>query len=154
VGCDILQAQRPRIVSDVHAGQLQLLFVPCLFFGSSMYLEFSGLAVVGSGVSQGDVEARARTESVAKRLKAVADPTRLALLHSLASAPSTVSELAALFRLSQPTVSMHVKVLRQNGLVRSERIDGRLRLSADPSAVESLLADMRDAVLHGTAPAS
>jgi DNA-binding transcriptional ArsR family regulator len=153
VGCDILQAQRPRIVSDVHAGQLQLLFVPCLFFGSSMYLEFSGLAVVGSGVSQGDVEARARTESVAKRLKAVADPTRLALLHSLASAPSTVSELAALFRLSQPTVSMHVKVLRQNGLVRSERIDGRLRLSADPSAVESLLADMRDAVLHGTAPA-
>jgi ArsR family transcriptional regulator len=131
-----------------------LLFVPCLFFGSSMYLEFSGLAVVGSGVSQGDVEARARTESVAKRLKAVADPTRLALLHSLASAPSTVSELAALFRLSQPTVSMHVKVLRQNGLVRSERIDGRLRLSADPSAVESLLADMRDAVLHGTAPAS
>jgi DNA-binding transcriptional ArsR family regulator len=153
VGCDILAAQRPRIVSDVYAGQLQLLFVPCLFFGTSMYLEFPGLVVIGSGVSQGDVEARARTESVAKRLKAVADPTRLALLHSLASAPSTVGELAALFRLSQPTVSMHVKVLRQNGLVRSERIDGRLRLSADPSAVESLLADMREAVLHGTAPA-
>jgi DNA-binding transcriptional ArsR family regulator len=151
-GCDILRAQRPRIASDVQAGKLPLLFVPCLFFGSSMYLEFPGLVVIGSGVSQGDVEARARTESVAKRLKAVADPTRLALLHSLASSPSTVGELALLFRLSQPTVSMHVKVLRQNGLVRSERVDGRLRLSADPSAVESLLDDMRAAVLHGTAP--
>ena len=153
VGCDTLQAQRPRILSNVTTGQLPLLFVPCLFFGSSMYLEFSGLVVIGSGVSQGDVEARARTESVAKRLKAVAEPTRLALLHTLASSPSTVGELAALFRLSQPTISMHVKVLRQHGLVRSERVDGRLRLSADPAAVESLLDDMRQAVLHGTAPA-
>ncbi len=153
VGCDTLQAQRPRILSNVTAGQLPLLFAPCLFFGSSMYLEFSGLVVIGSGVSQGDVEARARTESVAKRLKAVADPTRLALLHSLASAPSTVGELAVLFHLSQPTISMHVKVLRQHGLVRSERKDGRLRLSADPTAVESLLDDMREAVLHGTTPA-
>ncbi len=29
-----------------------------------------------------------------------------------------------LFRLAQPTVSMHVKVLRQSGLVRSERAGG------------------------------
>lgn len=154
VGCETLEAQRPRILSNVNAGQLPLLFVPCLFFGSSMYLEFSGLVVIGSGVSRGDAEARARTESVAKRLKAVAEPTRLALLHSLASSPSTVGELAALFRLSQPTVSMHVKVLRQQGLVRTERRDGRLRLSADPTAVESLLDDMREAVLHGTAAVS
>jgi DNA-binding transcriptional ArsR family regulator len=64
-----------------------------------------------------------------------------------------VGELAALYRLSQPTISMHVKVLRQHGLVRSERVNGRLRLSADPTAVESLLDDMREAVLHGGAPA-
>ena len=37
-----------------------------------------------------------------------------------------------LFRVAQPTVSMHVKLLRQSGLVRSERLGGRLRLSADP----------------------
>ena len=113
----------PEILADVEAGQ-PLLFVPCLFFGSSMYLEFSGLVVIGTGVGQGDVVARARTESVARRLKAVADPTRLALLHSLATAPSTVGELALLFRLAQPTVSMHVKVLRESGLVRSERQGG------------------------------
>ena len=140
----------PGIVSDVAAGQTSL-FVPCLFFGSSMYLEFTGLVVIGTGVGQGDAVARARTESVARRLKAVADPTRLAILHSLATAPSTVGELAVLFRLAQPTVSMHVKVLRQSGLVRSERQAGRLRLSADPAAVEALLGELRQAVLPGRA---
>jgi ArsR family transcriptional regulator len=115
-----------------------------------MYLEFPDLVVIGTGVGQGDAVARARTESVARRLKAVADPTRLALLHSLATAPSSVGELATLFRLAQPTVSMHVKVLRQSGLVRSQRQGGRLRLSADPVAVESLLGELRLAVLAGT----
>jgi DNA-binding transcriptional ArsR family regulator len=152
-GCDTLRSRLPIIVSSVQSGQQPLLFVPCLFFGSSMYLEFPGLVVIGTGVGQGDVEARARTESVAKRLKAVADPTRLALLHSLATAPSTVGELALLFRLSQPTVSMHVKVLRDSGLVRSQRESGRLRLSADPAVLDSLLGDVRHAVLQGASSA-
>lgn len=130
-GCDILRERWPEIVSSVETGH-PVLFVPCLFFGSSMYLEFPNLVVIGTGVGQGDVVARTRTESVARRLKAAADPTRLAILHSLATAPSTVGELAVLFRLAQPTVSMHVKVLRESGLVRSERLNGRLRLSAGP----------------------
>lgn len=150
-GCDIFRDRLPRIASDIEGGK-PVDFVPCLFFGSSLYLDFPDLVVIGIGVGAGDEQARARTESVARRLKAVADPTRLAILHSLAAAPSTVGELATLFRLAQPTVSMHVKVLRQSGLVHSERQGGRLRLSADPMAVETLLGDLRDAVLQGTAP--
>ena len=145
-GCDILIGRLPDDHRAASRG-LQLLFVPCLFFGSSMYLEFPGLIVLGTGVGQGDVVARARTESVARRLKAVADPTRLAILHSLATSSSTVGELAVLFRIAQPTVSMHVKVLRESGLVSSERVGGRLRLNADAVAVESLLDDLRHAVL-------
>ena len=148
-GCDILHVRLPDILAKVEAGQQPLLFVPCLFFGSSMYLELSGLVTIGTGVGQGDAVARAQTESVARRLKAVADPTRLAILHSLATAPSSVGELAVLFRLAQPTVSMHVKVLRENGLVRSQREGGRLRLSADAGAVELLLDELRQAVLQG-----
>jgi len=148
-GCDILRERLPEILAKVEGGQQPILFVPCLFFGSSMYLESSGLVTIGTGVGQGDAVARAQTESVARRLKAVADPTRLALLHSLATAPSTVGELAVLFRLAQPTVSMHVKVLRENGLVRSQREGGRLRLSADAGAVELLLDELRQAVLQG-----
>ena len=147
-GCDILAARMPEILAGVDAGH-PLLFVPCLFFGSCMYMEVDGLVIIGMGVGQGDVMARARTESVARRLKAVADPTRLAILHSLATAPSTVGDLAVLFRLAQPTVSMHVKVLRESGLVRSERQGGRLRLSADAAAVELLLDELRQAVLGG-----
>jgi DNA-binding transcriptional ArsR family regulator len=147
-GCDILAERLPDIVADVESGRTELLFVPCLFFGTSMYLEFPGLVVIGTGVAQSDMSARAKTESVARRIKAVADPTRLALLHSLASTPSTIGDLAGLFRLAQPTVSMHVKVLRENGLVRAERRGGRLRLSADPPAMEALLADLRAAVLQ------
>ena len=150
-GCDIFRDRLPRIAADIEGGK-PLTFVPCLFFGSTLYLDFPELVVIGIGVGSGDEEARARTESVARRLKAVADPTRLAILHSLAAAPSSVGELATLFRLAQPTVSMHVKVLRQSGLVHSERKDGRLRLSANPGAVEALLGDLRAAVLAGTSP--
>jgi DNA-binding transcriptional ArsR family regulator len=155
-GCDILAARLPGIVADVESARSELLFTPCLFFGTSMYLEFPGLVVIGTGVAMSDVSARAKTESVARRMKAVADPTRLALLHSLASAPSTIGDLAVLFRLAQPTVSMHVKVLRENGLVRAERQGGRLRLSADATAMELLLADLRGAVLQdaGSAPST
>jgi DNA-binding transcriptional ArsR family regulator len=148
-GCDILHERLPDILARVETGQERLLFVPCLFFGSSMYMEVSGLVTIGTGVGQGDAVARAQTESVARRLKAVADPTRLALLHSLATAPSTVGELAVLFRLAQPTVSMHMKVLRESGLVHSQREGGRLRLSADAAAVELLLDELRQAVLQG-----
>jgi DNA-binding transcriptional ArsR family regulator len=150
-GCDIFRERLPLIESDLQRGK-PVDFVPCLFFGSSLYLDFPDLVVIGIGVGAGDQQARARTESVARRLKAVADPTRLALLHSLAAAPSTVGELATLFRLAQPTVSMHIKVLRESGLVHSERQGGRLRLSADPGAVDTLLGDLRDAVLMGTTP--
>jgi DNA-binding transcriptional ArsR family regulator len=152
IGCDTLRARMPSLPADLESGRVELRFVPCLFFGSSLYLEFSGLIVIGTGAGQSDAVARAETESVARRLKAVADPTRLAILHSLATAPSTVGELAMLFRLAQPTVSMHVKVLRQSGLVRSEREAGRLRLSADPAAVEALLGELRHAVLQGAGP--
>jgi hypothetical protein len=42
-----------------------------------------------------------------------------------------------------------VKVLREKGLVRSQREGGRLRLSADAAAVELLLDELRQAVLQG-----
>jgi DNA-binding transcriptional ArsR family regulator len=140
----------PDITAHIESGQ-PLLVVPCLFFGKSLYLEFPGLTLVGAGFQQDDAAARARTEALARRLKAVADPTRLALLHYLAVTPSTVGDLATSFGLAQPTVSMHVKSLRGSGLVRSERTGGRLQLSADPAAVEHLIEELRDVVVAAAA---
>jgi DNA-binding transcriptional ArsR family regulator len=58
---------------------------------------------------------------------ALADPTRRALLVLLASAERPVREMAAPFRMSQPAISQHLRVLRRAGLVRS-RPAGRRRL--------------------------
>ena len=51
-------------------------------------------------------------------LSAVADPTRRAMVQRLAHGPATVGQLAALFPISRPAVSQHLRVLREAGLVR------------------------------------
>jgi ArsR family transcriptional regulator len=152
-GCNVFLSWLPTINAHIELGR-PLLVVPCLFFGKGLYLELPGLTLVGTGFERNDAAARARTESLARRLKTVADPTRLALLHYLAVTPSTVGDLATSFGLAQPTVSMHMKSLRGSGLVRSERQGGRVRLSADPEAVETLLQELRGVVVQsGPLPA-
>ena len=65
---------------------------------------------------------------------ALADPTRRAILTRLAGGEATVAELAAPFRMSQPAVSRHLKVLERAGLIsRSQRATARLsHLQAAP----------------------
>jgi len=52
---------------------------------------------------------------------ALADPTRRAMLARLAQGPATVNDLARPFALSLPTVSRHLKVLQDAGLVVKQR---------------------------------
>ena len=52
---------------------------------------------------------------------ALADPTRRAILARLAEGEATVSELAEPFRLAQPTISKHLRVLEAAGLIESDR---------------------------------
>ncbi len=69
-----------------------------------------------------DVE-REHAERMATIAKALADPVRLQLVDVLRkhAGKVCVCELVPLFDLSQPTVSHHLKVLREAGLVASER---------------------------------
>jgi ArsR family transcriptional regulator len=55
---------------------------------------------------------------------ALADSSRILLLYTLAEHPMNVSELSKAVDLPQPTVSRHLKVLRDRGMVTSER-DGQ-----------------------------
>ena len=48
----------------------------------------------------------------------LADPTRRQILELLAERERSVSELVAAFRVSQPAISRHLRVLREAGLVR------------------------------------
>lgn len=52
---------------------------------------------------------------------ALADPTRRAILAQLAKGEATVTELVAPFRLSQPAISKHLKVLERAGLISRSR---------------------------------
>ena len=52
---------------------------------------------------------------------ALADPTRRAMLARLAEGEATVSELAEPFGLAQPTISKHLRVLEEAGLIQQGR---------------------------------
>jgi DNA-binding transcriptional ArsR family regulator len=66
------------------------------------------------------------TDSLSRTFAALADPTRRAILAQIADRPSTVSEIVAKHRLTQPAISKHLKVLADAGLVTRGR-DGQTR---------------------------
>jgi DNA-binding transcriptional ArsR family regulator len=59
-------------------------------------------------------------------LRALADPTRRALVERLAMSPAVVSELAEPFSMALPSLMQHLRVLETAGLVTSEK-HGRVR---------------------------
>ena len=62
------------------------------------------------------------TDPDARLLQALADPTRLAIVRQLSVERETCAcDLTAGIDLAQPTVSHHLRVLREAGLVRAER---------------------------------
>ena len=60
-------------------------------------------------------------ERMAGMFKALADPTRRAILARLARGEATVMELAKPFAMSQPAISKHLKVLEGAGLISRGR---------------------------------
>jgi len=61
-------------------------------------------------------------DALAARFKALSDPTRVAIVNRLAAANEVcVCDFVASLELAQPTVSHHLKVLREAGLVESSR---------------------------------
>ena len=73
---------------------------------------------------------------------ALADPTRRAILSRLAVGQASVNEIAAPFKISQPAVSRHLKVLERAGLIErdidQQRRPARLKLEKMAAAVEWL----------------
>jgi ArsR family transcriptional regulator, arsenate/arsenite/antimonite-responsive transcriptional repressor len=81
----------------------------------------------------------AEAELLAARFKALADPARVAILNRLAAADEVcVCDFVAAFDLSQPTISHHLKVLREAGLVESSRRGTWAFYRLVPDAVDAL----------------
>src|SRR5437870_10094311 len=88
-----------------------------------------------------DIERR-QAERMADVARALADPVRLQLVDVLRQHAGAVCvcELVPLFDISQPTVSHHLKVLREAGIVGSERRGLWAYYYVNRDAVEELSA--------------
>jgi ArsR family transcriptional regulator len=83
---------------------------------------------------------------------ALSDPTRLLILYALAGNPRNVTELTNELQVTQPTISRHLKVLRERGLVQTARSGTSITYSlADTrliDAIDLLRAVMRDRIAY------
>jgi ArsR family transcriptional regulator len=81
--------------------------------------------------------------SVAAVFKALSDPVRLRLLSLIAShegGEACVCDLTGFFQVSEPTISHHLKALRQAGLVTSQRRASWVFYRVVPDALAGLSA--------------
>jgi ArsR family transcriptional regulator, arsenate/arsenite/antimonite-responsive transcriptional repressor len=80
-------------------------------------------------------------ETIAAGFKALADPTRVAIVNRLAGEGEVcVCNLVDEFDLSQPTISHHLRLLRDAGLVESERRGTWAYYRLVPEAIDGLRA--------------
>lgn len=147
---------QPQIAGARARGEL--VIVPMGLAGAGqLYWTLPGLTLVGVGLESGDrvEKRRERSERAAGRFKVLSDPTRVAILYELlrpSHNASTVTELASLFRLSQPTVSVHIKLLRESGLIRAEREGNQVHYQADESVVRAYVSEALEDIV-GSGPA-
>jgi DNA-binding transcriptional ArsR family regulator len=128
----------------------EVVVVPAFFTHRGLLLDLPGVVVIGVRADTTEAEARARTDALAHQLKALSDPTRLALVDALRRGPRTVTELSSSFSLAQPTVSNHVKVLREAGFVTDRREGTRRLLRIEEAAVAELVDTLRVVLTDGT----
>ncbi len=91
------------------------------------------------GSALGEDEARA----LAELLQALGDPTRLRILSVLGTACVPVGTIVAATGLRQPSVSHHLRVLRDRGVVRAERRGPYVYYYAASEALGSAVAAAR-----------
>ena len=83
---------------------------------------------------------------MAAKFKALSDPVRLQLLSSVAShagGEACVCDISAGVEVSQPTVSHHLKVLRDAGLLTSQRRASWVYYAVVPEALQALSGLLR-----------
>jgi ArsR family transcriptional regulator, arsenate/arsenite/antimonite-responsive transcriptional repressor len=74
--------------------------------------------------------------------KALADPTRRAILKLLRAGPRTSGEIAEQFDSAWPTVSRHLGVLRAAGLITSERRGQQVRYELNTTVFQEVIEEL------------
>lgn len=79
-------------------------------------------------------------DPVGLRLSALSDPTRRAILARLSVGEASVTELARPFRMSQPAISRHLKVLETAGLIETRQVAQERLRRLKPGALDDVVA--------------
>ncbi len=108
---------------------------------------------VGFGLQSEDVFERTAEQvgALARRVKALADPNRLlalTLVSTFARMRPTVGDLAEQVGVSQPTVSGHLRLLREAGLVAVEKRGNKSFYQVETEAVRQLLREVEEMLLR------
>jgi DNA-binding transcriptional ArsR family regulator len=133
-------------------GTSEVVVAPGYFTGRCVW-ELPGVILVGlPAEGGGDVaELRARAEGLAQRVKAISDPTRLAILLRLGKGPASITDVTREFGISQPAVSVHFRLLREAEMVSGVRDGGRTLYNLDSGSAAGLLQDLSSALLPAAA---
>lgn len=136
-------------MADSAAAEGRLVLSPGWYFGDIHVVEVDGTMYMGRGVRTEDMDAVRRETAVrvAGNLKTLADPTRLGILLWLARNPASVTEIANHFDLSQPTVSGHIQVLREAGLLEDKLAGRRSKLIVARERLQGLMGDAEESML-------
>lgn len=99
------------------------------------------LARPASPLRLGNVLSRAEAETTAGLLRIVSDPTRLQLLSLMENSPereACVSDLSVSLELRQPTVTYHLKILAEAGIIEREQRGRHVWCSIHPSRLSTI----------------
>lgn len=99
---------------------------------------------------------RSSAEEIARNLRAIADPTRVQILSLIVEAPDgrrPVTELADELGLSQPTISHHLRLLTDEGILERSQEGRQVWYSVVPSRISDVFESVRtDPVVASVAP--
>jgi DNA-binding transcriptional ArsR family regulator len=127
----------------------ELLLVPAFWITPLILFDFldNGRAIVLYGARPATMSAipgGVLPDGLLNALKALADPTRLKILHYIAQEPHTPSRLAKRLRLRAPTVTHHLSELRLAGLVNMTMEGQEKKYTARFEALQATFITLQD----------
>lgn len=77
-------------------------------------------------------------------MKALADPTRREILRALRAGDLSAGDIAARFAMTAPSISHHLNVLKDAGLVSAERAGRHIIYSLNSTTLQELMQELLD----------
>jgi len=149
--------QLTRAALDGAPGSAGMLVTPCYFAGSSGHvidLPGSYSVAIGTGVTPDAAALRSDAERVAANLKLLADSTRLMILTLLDQGACGDGEVAKQVGVAQPTASVHIRQLREAGLLTPERSGNVVRYRTNTEQLQAVLDQAQQALVPGAVMAA